>query len=216
MENRIYILNTDQLYNTELFEYWYAKMPQERKKKIDSFCFQKDKCLSLGAGIILYKGLLNAGAAYSELSYGKNGKPFLTGQNDIYFNLSHSEKMAAGIFSDRTVGIDLEKERHFDDDLINYVYLKSEIEYIQNSHEKQDIAFTKLWTIKESIMKYFGTGLSLEPKKICIDMQNGIHAFCENFLCNNIYFTQYTVNGYYITVCSEYDKLSCKPESVVL
>lgn len=160
MKNHIYILDTNLLASIGTFDMWYRKMSVERRKKIDAFYFFKDKCLSLGAGILLSNGLFREEITDTELSYGENGKPFLCGRDDIYFNISHSEKMVICAFSDRPVGADIEAYRHFDDDLANFVYHESEIRQICSSGIDADIGFTQLWTIKESIMKYFGTGLN--------------------------------------------------------
>ena len=65
MENHLYAIRTDILSDTELFRQWYEVMPQDRRKKIDSFRFDKDKRLSLGAGILLFNGLRRYGAEYA-------------------------------------------------------------------------------------------------------------------------------------------------------
>ncbi len=215
MKNHIYILNTHLLENVGTFDKWYSVMPTERRKKIDSFYFSKDKKLSLGAGILLHKGFLLEGITNTELMYGENGKPFLANRQDVCFNLSHSENMVICAFSDMPVGADIEAYHHFDDELANFVYHKSETEYIHNNMNDADAGFTRLWTIKESIMKYFGTGLSLEPKEIHIDMQNGINAFCKRYNCGNIYFTEYNTDEYYITVCSGYKDFSNMLEWII-
>ena len=215
MENHIYILDTHWLESSTVFDKWYKIMPTERRQKIDSFYFSKDKRLSLGVGILLHKGFLHEGITNTELSYGENGKPFLANKQDVYFNLSHSENMVICAFSDMPVGVDIEAYRHFDDELANFVYHKSELEHIHNNSDDADAGFTRLWTIKESVMKYFGTGLSLEPKEICIDMQNGISAFCKKYNCRNIYFTEYNSGEYYMTVCSEYKFFSNRLEWII-
>ena len=208
MKNHIYILDACSLENTDTFDRWHSKMPMERRKKIDSFCFLKDRRLSLGAGILLYEGLLREGVTDVRLSYGKNGKPFLMDRQDLCFNLSHSGNMAVCAFSDRPVGVDIEAYRHFENDLVNFAYHQSETDYIRSREKDADRAFTKLWTIKESVMKYFGTGVDLEPKDLYIDMRGGIGAFCDQYDCGNLYFAEYAVKGYAMTVCSEYEKFS--------
>ncbi len=214
MKNHIYILDAHSLENIGTFDKWYEKMPIERRKKIDSFYFLKDKRLSLGAGILLRECLSREGITDIKLSYGENGKPFLTDRRDIYFNLSHSGNMVVCACSDRPVGVDIEMRRHFEDDLINFVYHKSETEHIRNNANDADMLFTRLWTIKESVMKYFGTGLSLEPKEIYIDMR-GVNAFCEKYNCGNIYFAEYSVEEYVITACSEYKDFSNRLERII-
>ena len=45
------------------------------------------------------------------LRFGEKGKPVLNGKTGIHFNLSHSGRYVAGVFSDEEVGIDVEQIR---------------------------------------------------------------------------------------------------------
>ena len=215
MENFVYLLDTEQLKDPYIYGYWYEKMPKSRQKKVSSFIFEKDRVLSLGAGILLQKGLDRAGMADREIVYGKNGKPLLK-NGRLHFNLSHSGRLTVCAFSEKKVGVDIEEVRQFDDALANFVYHKSEIEYIRENYAVADEGFTLLWTVKESIMKYFGTGLSLEPKKIYVDMSGGISAVCDEYDCGKLCFTTYAAEGHSFTVCSENKVFADKYETMVL
>lgn len=213
--NRIYLLDTQWLEDADLYNLWYHKMPPERRQKIDRFRFEKDRRLSLGAGILLHHALSQAGAEEDTLSYGENGKPFLAGRSDLCFNLSHSGQMAACAVSDLSVGIDIEKKRHFDENLIRYVFLDPEISWVRNHVEDSDTGFTALWTIKESLMKYWGTGISLGPKRICLELEEPVRARCEEYSCERLYFARYAIQEYQLTVCSEYEEFSVEPEWLI-
>ena len=210
--NHIYLLDTKWLEDEELFAAWYQKMPPERRQKTDRFRFAKDQRLSLGAGILLYHALSQAGIGENMLSYGENGKPFLAGRSDLCFNLSHSGQVAACAVSERPVGIDIEGKRHFDESLIRYVFLEPEIVWIENHFEDADAGYTALWTMKESLMKNWGTGISLGPKKICMDMNEPIRAQCEEYPSEKLFFTWFAIEDYQLTVCSEYKGFSGEPE----
>lgn len=112
-----------------------------------------------------------------EFSTGKYGKPFLlnAGQmsrNDtfssfsqfdgIQFNLSHSGRYAAFVFSSQTpVGIDIERlDRKADIDRIAArLFLPDEICLLKSlSGEQKRLAFFRLWTRTESFLKGIGTG----------------------------------------------------------
>ena len=43
--------------------------------------------------------------------FGEKGKPVLNGKTGIHFNLSHSGRYVAGVFSDEEVRIDVEQIR---------------------------------------------------------------------------------------------------------
>ncbi|NLT08486.1 MAG: 4'-phosphopantetheinyl transferase superfamily protein [Ruminococcus sp.] len=205
MTNRLYIMDVSILDDDELFRISYEKMPERRKNKIDRFRFAKDKKLSLGAGILLRKALMCEGISEEVFTFNKNEKPFIPGRNDIFFNLSHSGTMAVCAVSDRCVGVDIEIEQHFEDSFIRSIFLPHEAEYIISQDEQSNKTATVMWTVKESIMKFFGTGLSLEPNKISLDMNGHISAACQGFDASPLHFTQYTVPGYALTVCSEYE-----------
>lgn len=212
MKNHLYIINVNILDSEELFRSSYEKMSEHRRKKIDAFRFMKDKKLSLGAGMLLREALIREGVSGGDFEYNKNEKPFLTGRDDLYFNLSHSGTMAVCAVSDRPVGVDIEKRQHFEESFIRHVYLPEEADYITSNFNDPDKVFSELWTIKESIMKFFGTGLSLEPDKITVDLTRPISAVCQGFDASELKFTQYPAEGYALTVCSEYENFTEAPE----
>ena len=90
MKNKLYIMNVDILSDEKIFQYYYEKLSDFRKEKIDAFRFEKDKKLSLGAGILLNNALSNEGLSDNNVYLDKNKKPFIFGRNDIFFNISHS------------------------------------------------------------------------------------------------------------------------------
>lgn len=204
MNNCLYIMNADILSDEELFRFYYEKTSEFRKKKIDAFRFENDKRLSLSAGILLHNALIREGLSDNDICLGKNNKPFIRGRGDIYFNISHSGTLAVCAVSDRSVGVDIEQEQHFDEGLQRRIYLPEEIEYVLRNYKLPDRRFTELWTIKESIMKYYGVGMFLEPDSILITYDNEIRAAVNGADASGLHFTQYHVQGYALTVCSEY------------
>lgn len=91
-------------------------------------------------------------------------KPYIKNQNEIKFNISHTDGYVVIGFSKRELGIDIEK--------VNYDF---EFEYILNScftfREIDNIGldapmFYKYWTAKEAYLKYEGYGLIRSPKEI--------------------------------------------------
>ena len=193
MKNRLLILDTNIFSNKDIYDYWYNKMPLIRKNKIDKYVFDEDKKLSLGAGVLLNKiNIINKTIVYNE-----NDKPYVN-DNSIYFNISHSDNLVACAISDKEIGVDIESIKEFSFDLINNVYNYEEIDFIKET--KDFSLYTKLWTMKESYMKYLGTGLSMDAKAIHIDLLNNK---CLN--ANNVFFKSIKIKNYYLTVCSEYN-----------
>lgn len=202
MENHLYAIHADILTDTELFRQWYKKMPESRRQKIDNFKFDKDKRLSLGAGILLYNGLCRYGAETTEPEYTEHGKPYIKGYPGIYFNISHSGNIAVCAFSDKEVGVDTEKTKHFSEALIDHVFLPQEKNHIRPEFSDKDC--TLMWTIKESIMKYLGTGIGLGARSIALDLNAPVSAVCDSHDITGLHFTTFEADEHMLTVCSPY------------
>ena len=210
MINRIYTLDTRIFDQKDEFDKWYNMMPKERQIKISNYVFLKDKKLSLGAGVLLYSGLKNLNILDEIICFNENGKPYIQNYENVYFNISHSNKYVVCAFSDKEIGIDIEENFLFDERLIENVYNLEEIEYIKQS--KKDKLYTKLWTTKESLMKYLGTGITLNPKNISIDLESNKCIKCDLLNSKEIYFKNYNIENYSLTVCSEYKDFNCSLE----
>ena len=209
--SRLYGIKVDFLKDREAFDFWYAQMPSYRKEKIDRIKVENGKLLSLGAGILLEKGLKEHGIKEAKISLGENKKPYIDvkGADSLYFNLSHSGSMAVCAFSDSEVGTDIEQNKSFKDSLIDYVFDEREAEHIlsQGKDEaERNALFTSLWTMKESIMKYYGKGITMGPKNIYVDLEGEQKIYYDKEPKNDIHLSTYTVNDYQICVCSRYSE----------
>ena len=204
-ENRVYAMDIGPLLGGGVYPALRELLGEGRQRKADRFVFEKDKLLCAAAGLLLERALSYAGTECRRLAYGENGKPYLADNAGVHFNISHSEHLAVCAVSNSCVGIDAEMIRHFEDDLIRTVFLESEIEQLDRARSaaERDRLCTTLWTVKESVMKYLGTGLSLEPKEIEADMSCEITARCSRFDVSRLRFTVIRYGEYIVTVCSE-------------
>ena len=73
----------------------------------------------------------------------------------IHFSLSHCREAAACVVSDKPVGIDIESIDHYDEAVAAQVMSSAELRKIHASPSPQ-MAFTRLWTMKESLYKLTG------------------------------------------------------------
>ncbi|MCH5235023.1 MAG: 4'-phosphopantetheinyl transferase superfamily protein [Muribaculaceae bacterium] len=94
-----------------------------------------------------------------EIFFAEFGKPFFKSHPQIHFNISHCQKAVACILSHNEVGIDVESINPFDKDLAEYISNDEELKWILNHHDPA-LAFTILWTKKESYCKLIGQGLN--------------------------------------------------------
>jgi len=93
---------------------------------------------------------------------GASGKPTLTGDHAIHFNVTHSGNFALVAIAPRRIGIDIEVLRAVSnmDGLVERFFGHEEKETYRNLVEPQrSQGFFRAWTCKEALMKAVGTGL---------------------------------------------------------
>lgn len=90
-----------------------------------------------------------------KLKYTPLGKPY---SDKYYLSFSHKDNINICLISDHNIGVDIEKIT-YKERVIKHSFLKEE-------YPKDEIEFTKVWTIKESYSKMIGTGISYGLKNI--------------------------------------------------
>lgn len=145
-----------------LLDKYLNDFPENFKDKILKYRKWEDAQLSLLGRILLKYGLSNYYQINEiEIDLSLDNKPFLKGQN-IYFNISHSEKLVVCIIADFPVGIDVE----FLNEKINYLDFQSQMtfgEFNEIHHSDNKIkCLLKHWTRKEAIIKADGRGLQID------------------------------------------------------
>jgi len=115
----------------------------------------------LAAGLSELYGTAAPPEALEEmLGKGARGKPYLPG---IHFNISHCEGLAVCAFAAGEVGVDVEKPAPFSPRLPGKVLTAEErglLERWGTDERKRQELFFRLWTLKESLIKHSGEGLS--------------------------------------------------------
>lgn len=153
----------------------------------------------LGAELLLIKALESAAPGILpplDISCGKDGKPELV-DSKISFNLSHSGNFAACALSDSLIGLDIQTERDCDRRLSEKYFTASERRFIEESDNKA-YAFTKLWCMKESAVKYIGTGLKTPLSSFTVDPEKG-----ETLLGGQgLFFHHSLICGCHLALCS--------------
>ena len=205
---KTYISNSEILNDKDIFDFFFEQVSEDRREKINRLKFQKDKNLSLTAGVLLKTALVNEGLDYDNLSISlqSNGKPFISG-SDTYYNLSHSGQYAICSVSDTKIGCDIEKTE------ANKSYMKicrrffseREILLIDESRNEKDRTdlFYRIWTMRESFMKITGYGLSLPSDRFSANLETDPVTIDQN-LDNDIYYIHEidSLKEYKISVCS--------------
>lgn len=164
------------------------KVSRERLLKAEKYKSESDKKRSIAVEYLLNE-MISEGLNRNELkgvtnftfpasiTYDSKGKPHIydiDSKTDlIHFSLSHSGDYVACMISNVPCGVDIERhsKRPYDK-IARRVCKEGEKGFIKSTKE-----FYDLWTLKESVLKAVGLGLSLdmrdfEMKKVdCVDEQ---------------------------------------------
>lgn len=187
---------TDPLVYPELME----GLPKDRREKIIKYRQLKDRRQSLGAGLLLKRVLEKHGVPMKDFSYLEHGKPVTDG---ICFNLSHSHDKVVCAVSKEPVGIDIEKIEPLHANLAERFFTENEIRYLNRFYEEEkQQEFFRLWTMKESYMKYTGEGMSLSLDCFEFVIGEKVSVYRHGQLCD-CSIKEYEVPGYKLTVCSK-------------
>lgn len=142
-----------------------------------------------------------------SLEYQANGKPYLASHPNIHLNISHTvskdEKVPysciAMAFSQSLVGIDAEYHRELSPAFIQKFCSLPEYEACLKASDIKDYAL-RLWTLKESYVKFTGEGLSLPFHTLTFTEDSLGHFHLEGH--PEVSFYQYTLpHGLCISVC---------------
>lgn len=119
-----------------------------------------------------------------KISESINGKPYIDNSN-IFYNISHKNKMVGLIISNSEVGLDIEyidTENIKRESTLKYFFTEKERESITNNEE-----LLTLWTKKESYIKLNGGMLR---DAIGLDINN-----------INVIYDTFKLDDYIITIC---------------
>lgn len=132
----------------------------------------------------------------------ENGKPCLSDCH-LHFNLSHCRNRVICAVSEFPIGCDVQDIRPFNSRIVSR-FFSSDEGMILSASKSKDKHFSKLWVLKESILKYKGDGIT-----------GGLdsYGFAEYLESNS--FSAYGVNlksfneeGFIYGVCAETDEIT--------
>ena len=180
----------------------YGLVSKNRQEKIDFYRFEKDKKLSCGAYLLLKKLLTEENITDPLFKTGKYGKAYICNYKNIYFNLSHSEKIVLCAISDKEVGADVEYiDPEIDLNIAKNYFYNEEYKNIMKSENRPD-EFFKYWVLKESYMKYTGLGMNLPLDSFEIIIEDEISLKNDN---ENLKFNLFNIKNYKIGIAGHYN-----------
>lgn len=155
---RLYLLNIKEILEEPLGEliYFFSEESQVRIKK---YRFVSDQNRTAWAEILL-RFLLPDDCRKLAIKRTVSGKPYFSG-SEYQFNLSHSGEWIACTLGRTASGVDIQQEEEVFLSVAEKYFLPEEYrEICVLDKTGQRNLFYKLWCIKESYLKYQGTGLA--------------------------------------------------------
>ncbi len=145
------------------------RLPNDLKQKNIKFRRWQDRLTNLFGKLLLVKGLTKYGFSDSvlkNLKYTAYDKPYLEGAID--FNISHSgEYVMCAITKKGRLGIDIEEQKEVQFNDFEDIMSEEQWNIIRGSTNPKS-TFFQFWTMKESVIKAEGQGLSIPLKDIVI------------------------------------------------
>lgn len=183
--NKLYVMRMDSFLDPETYEKGCSLLKGQRKNKLDSIRQKEDKARSLAAGLLLQYALKmesecrniapNGDFSYDswdgEYMVGAHGKPCLSSEYQLHFNLSHSKEYVICGIANRNIGVDIQYQKPVKEGFAERFFHEEEISYLREKAVKTAMpdvfttqyleAFYDIFTLKESFMKLEGTGMGL-------------------------------------------------------
>jgi 4'-phosphopantetheinyl transferase len=195
----------------------FANNEQELRKyaqkstleKIDTYKSIKNKQRKLMGEMLAFKALKESFNLSDEeiiFTYGEKGKPMLKDSTDKFFNISHSGKWVICAVSDKEVGIDIEIIKKAKLNVASRFFTPLEIKALNSLEgDQQNALFFTFWTVKESYLKYLGTGLTKPLSSFDVIIKNDIITVNESKLSQSLHFSLLHLDTEYkLILCSSY------------
>lgn len=136
-------------------------------------------------------------------SFHSQGKPFFKEYPDFHFNISHSTDYVVVGISDNELGVDIERIREYKKSIAERFLHPEEFQFLESlDADKQSFAFSSIWNLKESYVKYTGEGIANTFKEFAIDCKdNSTIQISGNTTPVSLKLLQ-EISGYLVSVCS--------------
>lgn len=151
----IYFFDDYESFSAEKFA---ELLPKERAEKYRRLRQKRDKENCVAAYLLLRYALRENGINSFEIAMSENGKPYLKGEK-FFFNISHCSQGVGVAVDEFPVGLDLQEKGEFKEKIAERFFAVDECKKIKTSADK-DESFTRLWTLKESVIKCKGKTLA--------------------------------------------------------
>lgn len=146
----LYVYDTSNLTEEYMLEH-IGFFPRSRIDKISSLP-NDEKRLSFGAGKLLHEILPKYGYLDTDVSYEKNGRPFVSDERDIHISISHSGKYSVLLVADSACAVDIEERKKPIDSIVRAGFTLEE-KFLYTISEDKEAFFYETWNRKECLKK---------------------------------------------------------------
>ena len=158
----VFYTHFDAPLTTDTWDTYFQKLPQGIQTQVMRFKRWQDRHSSLLGKILLLEALKQYGYpsdCLNNLSYSPYNRPFL--DDSIDFNISHSGGyVMCAVNKEGRVGIDIERMKPLNFAEFRSYMTTEEWNTMQEVPDQLEY-FYELWTVKESVIKGEGRGLSI-------------------------------------------------------
>lgn len=140
-----------------------------------------------------------------RICIGEHGKPLVECRLPVWYNLSHSGDYIVAAFSHLEVGIDIERKKKARMEVARRFFHPAEIQCLERlTGEAQDDLFCRYWSVKESFLKYTGSGLSSPLSGFEVRFDNRQPCIFQTETIRNLRISECPVDpAYKCFVCAE-------------
>ena len=178
---KVYLHNHPHDVTAQELERDLALLPEWRRKAVLAYKFHIDRVLSAKAYLLLAQAVDEVWGITDALQFdlSEHGKPSLHRHPEVYFNLSHCKQGVMCVVDEQPVGCDIEGiVKDVKLDLCHYCMSDDETDRILAASDPR-VEFTRLWTMKEAVLKLTGDGLNKSMHDLLTsDLMTGINVQC--------------------------------------
>ncbi len=146
---------------------------------------------------LTYAKEMRISADFSRIQKTSSGKPFFPGAGGVHFSVSHTKGLWVCALHDRPVGLDAELIREGD-----YVHIGKRFFHPEDYawlEGKPEAEFFKIWTAKESYVKYTGTGIDYAFSRFSVVAEGAL----KTGMGEAYFYFPPILPGYMTCVCTE-------------
>lgn len=140
-----------------------------RRERLSGAKSDRARQQGIGAELLLLEALRREGRGLRlppDIDKDPGGKPFLRFPG-LYFSLAHSESLSVCAIADSPLGVDVQKRRKMNPALVRRFFSQSEQRFLLDG-EREDDAFSMIWSLKEAFLKADGSGLRRPLSSFCV------------------------------------------------